>query len=192
MCNMMLFSRRVHDVMLCLCYIFCFSSPSSFHHLPLPSLLCHTTLHYTAHHYITSVCAALSDVKKKNGSDDGSDDAPPSPQKAVKGASKQTWGAKSKGTVMCTSIPLLICSCLVCHIFFSLLYFFLFFTTYLTPSPFTPDLLFFPTSCSVYLKLTLTLHPSILLHLSNTCSPLSLLLSPCLPAFLSFLFSVIQ
>lgn len=66
----------------------------------------------------------FSDVKKKNGSDDGSEDAPPSPQKPIKGATKQTWGAKSKGTVMCAfcyccSI-LLICSCLVDLLFFLL------------------------------------------------------------------------
>jgi hypothetical protein len=125
MCCIMLCSRRVHDVMLYLCYIFCFSSPSSFHNLSLPSLLCHTTLHYTALHYITSVCATLSDVKKKNSSDDGSEGAPPTPQKPVKGASKQTWGAKSKGTVMCAfcySILLLICSCLVYLLFSSILF----------------------------------------------------------------------
>ena len=37
--------------------------------------------------------------KDKNGSDDGSEDPPASPVKAVKGATKQTWGSKPKGTV---------------------------------------------------------------------------------------------
>ena len=128
MCNMMLRSRRFHDVMLYLCSIFCFSSPSPFHQLPLPFLFCcphhstpialhsitllppfsfltliispHPTPHCTPSHNITlntPVYAPTLDVKKKNGSDDGSEDAPPSPQKPVKGASKQTWGAKSKG-----------------------------------------------------------------------------------------------
>ena len=177
MCCIMLCSRRVHDVTLYLCYIFCFSSPSSFHHLPLPSLLCcpyhsthyalhsitllpplsfltliilpHTTPHCTPSHYITSVCATLSDVKKKNGSDDGSEDAPPTPQKPVKGVSKQTWGAKSKGTVMCafcySILFLLICSCQVYPIFFSLLSSSLLFSSQLTPPPFTLNLLNCPT-----------------------------------------------
>ena len=112
-------------VMLCFTYV---TFSTSLPHLPLLFLCCHPHQPYTALHYITSSATTLSDVKKKNGSDDGSEDAPPSPQKPVKGASKQTWGAKSKGTVMsafcyCCSILLLIFSCLVYLLFFSSLHY---------------------------------------------------------------------
>ena len=65
-----------------------------------PSYPHHIALSCPSYHFIFLYYTFFVDVKKdKNGSDDGSEDPPASPVKPVKGATKQTWGSKPKGTV---------------------------------------------------------------------------------------------